>query len=82
MALEILERSHGVIVNHQSNLIFMNGKDRVELMINSKMSHVPFATVVEMLSGMSSANIEKIALIATPAEALLSQEMHAKSILY
>ncbi len=44
----------------------MNGKDGVELMINGKMSHVPVATVVEMLSGMSSGNIEKIELITTP----------------
>ncbi|MDQ2863006.1 MAG: TonB-dependent receptor family protein, partial [Bacteroidota bacterium] len=65
-ALEILERSPGVIVDHQNNLISMNGKDGVELMINGKMSHVPVATVVEMLSGMSSGNIEKIELITTP----------------
>lgn len=65
-ALEILERSPGVIVDHQNNLISMNGKDGVELMINGKMSHLPVNAVVEMLSGMSSGNIEKIELITTP----------------
>ncbi len=55
-----------MIVDHQNNLIAMNGKNGVELMINGKMSHVPVATVVEMLSGMSSGNIEKIELITTP----------------
>jgi hypothetical protein len=65
-ALEILERSPGVIVDHQNNLIAMNGKDGVVLMINGKMSHLPVAAVVEMLSGMSSGNIEKIELITTP----------------
>lgn len=65
-ALEILERSPGVIVDHQNNLISMNGKDGVVLMINGKMSHIPVAAVVEMLSGMSSGNIEKIELITTP----------------
>ncbi|MEP6750771.1 MAG: outer membrane beta-barrel family protein, partial [Bacteroidota bacterium] len=65
-ALEILERSPGVIVDHQNNLITMNGKNGVELMINGKMSHLPLAAVVEMLSGMSSGNIEKIELITTP----------------
>ena len=65
-ALEILERSPGVIIDHQNNLMSMNGKDGVVLMINGKMSHLPVSAVVEMLSGMSSANIEKIELITTP----------------
>lgn len=65
-ALEILERSPGVIVDHQNNLISMNGKDGVVLMINGKMSRLPVAAVVEMLSGMNSGNIEKIELITTP----------------
>ena len=65
-ALEILERSPGVIVDHQNNLIAMNGKNGVELMINGKMSHLPVAAVVAMLSGMSSGNIEKIELITIP----------------
>ncbi|HET7115337.1 MAG TPA: carboxypeptidase regulatory-like domain-containing protein, partial [Hanamia sp.] len=65
-ALEILERSPGVIVDHQNNVITMNGKDGVVLMINGKMSHLPVSAVVEMLSGMSSGNIEKIELITTP----------------
>lgn len=65
-ALEILERSPGVIVDHQNNLISMNGKDGVVLMINGKLSHLPLAAVVDMLSGMSSGNIEKIELITTP----------------
>jgi hypothetical protein len=65
-ALEILERSPGVIIDHQNNLISMNGKDGVVVMINGKMSHIPPAAVAEMLSGMSSGNIEKIELITTP----------------
>ncbi|MEP7129443.1 MAG: carboxypeptidase-like regulatory domain-containing protein, partial [Chitinophagales bacterium] len=65
-ALEILERSPGVIVDHQNNLISMNGKEGVVLMVNGKMSQLPIAAVVDMLSGMSSGNIEKIELITTP----------------
>ena len=65
-ALEILERSPGIVVDHQNNLIAMNGKDGVVLMINGKMSRLPVAAVVDMLSGMSSGNIEKIELITTP----------------
>ncbi|MEO7315378.1 MAG: outer membrane beta-barrel family protein [Ginsengibacter sp.] len=65
-ALQILERSPGVIVDHQNNSISMNGKDGVVLMINGKISRVPVAAVVQMLEGMSSNNIEKIELITTP----------------
>lgn len=65
-ALQILERSPGVIVDHQNNTISMNGKDGVILMINGKISRVPVAAVVQMLDGMSSNNIEKIELITTP----------------
>ncbi len=65
-ALEVLERSPGVVVDHQNNLISMNGKDGVVLMINGKINHMPVAAVVQMLSGMSAGNIEKIELITTP----------------
>ncbi|HXL57305.1 MAG TPA: outer membrane beta-barrel family protein, partial [Chitinophagaceae bacterium] len=65
-ALEVLERSPGVVVDHQNNAISMNGKDGVVLMINGKINHMPVAAVVQMLSGMSSGNIEKIELITTP----------------
>ena len=65
-ALEVLERSPGVIVDHQNNIISMNGKNGVVLMINGKISHMPISAVVQMLAGMSSDNIEKIELITTP----------------
>lgn len=65
-ALEVLERSPGVVVDHQNNTISMNGKDGVVLMMNGKISHMPIAAVVQLLSGMSSGNIEKIELITTP----------------
>ncbi|MEO7394155.1 MAG: outer membrane beta-barrel family protein [Chitinophagaceae bacterium] len=65
-ALEVLERAPGVVVDHQNNLIALNGKDGVVLMINGKISHMPLAAVVQMLSGMPSANIEKIELITSP----------------
>lgn len=65
-ALEVLERSPGVIVDHQNNVISMYGKNGVVVMINGKISHMPIASVVQMLAGMSSGNIEKIELITTP----------------
>src|SRR5215472_11794407 len=37
-ALEVLERSPGVIVDHQNNTVSMNGKDGVIIMINGRIS--------------------------------------------
>lgn len=65
-ALDVLERSPGIIVNRQNNSITMNGKDGIVLMINGRISRMPLNAVVQMLAGMSSSNIEKIELITTP----------------
>ena len=65
-ALEVLERSPGVVVNRQSNSISVVGKDGVVVMINGKTSYVPANSLVQLLEGMSSDNIESIELITTP----------------
>lgn len=65
-ALEVLERSPGVIVNQQSNAISLIGKDGVIVMINGKQSYQPAESIVQMLAGMSADNIESIELITTP----------------
>lgn len=65
-ALDILERAPGVVVNRQSNMISMAGREGVVVMINGKINYMPVAAVLQMLSGMSAANIEKIELITTP----------------
>ncbi|MGN6530831.1 MAG: TonB-dependent receptor domain-containing protein [Ginsengibacter sp.] len=65
-ALQILERSPGVVVDRQNNTIAVNGKSGVVIMINNKTSRVPIESVVQMLDGMNSDNIEKIEIITTP----------------
>ena len=65
-ALDVLERSPGVIVDRQNNSLSMNGKDGIVVMINGRISRMPITAVVQMLAGMSSSNIEKIELITTP----------------
>lgn len=65
-ALEVLERSPGVIVNQQSNAISLVGKEGVVIMINGKISYQPASSIVQMLDGMASDNIESIELITTP----------------
>ncbi|MCB9282725.1 MAG: TonB-dependent receptor [Lewinellaceae bacterium] len=65
-ALEVLERSPGIVVNRQSNLLSIAGKNGVIVMINGKINRMPIEAVVQMLAGMPSANIEKIEIITTP----------------
>ena len=65
-ALEILERSPGVLVNRQSNSISIAGKEGVVVMINDKISYIPVSSIVQMLDGMNADNIVSIELITTP----------------
>ncbi|MEZ5042907.1 MAG: TonB dependent receptor [Saprospiraceae bacterium] len=65
-ALEILERSPGVVVNRQNNTISLVGKNGVNVMINGKRSFMPVSSLVQFLEGMSAANIKSIELITVP----------------
>jgi len=65
-AIELLERSPGVSVNRQNGSISLVGKDGVNIMINGKISYMPQESIVQLLEGMSSDNIESIELITTP----------------
>lgn len=65
-ALEVLERSPGVIVDRQNSAISLAGKNGVVIMIDGKISYMPQESVVQLLEGMSSDNIESIELITTP----------------
>lgn len=65
-ALEILEKSPGVIVDRQNKTLSMSGKEGVLFMINGKESRMPMEAAIEMLGGMSSENIRKIELITSP----------------
>lgn len=64
--LEVLQKAPGVIVDRQNSNINMHGKSGVRIMINGKMSQLPMDAVVQMLDGMSAANIRQIELISTP----------------
>ncbi len=65
-ALQVLQRSPGVQVNQLTKNISLMGKQGVVVMINGKISRLPTEAVVDMLSGMSSDNIDRIELIHTP----------------
>lgn len=65
-ALEVLERSPGILVDLQNNSLSLNGKDGVIVMINNKINRMPMTAIVQMLAGMSANSIERIELITTP----------------
>lgn len=65
-ALEVLERSPGVLVDRLNGNISMAGKNGVVVMINGKISRMSSDAVVQLLEGMNADNIEKIELITTP----------------
>ena len=64
--LEVLERSPGIIIDRQNSAISLVGKSGVVVMINGKQSYMPTSSLVQLLQGMSSDNIETIELITTP----------------
>ncbi len=66
-ALEVLERSPGVVIDHRNNSINLNGKNGVTVMINGKSMNMPVEQVVSLLNGMSADELEKIELLTTPS---------------
>lgn len=65
-ALEVLERSPGVAIDHRDNGISLNGKSGATVMINGKLIRMPLAQVMNLLNGTNADNIEKIELLSTP----------------
>ncbi|MBP6824936.1 MAG: TonB-dependent receptor [Saprospiraceae bacterium] len=65
-ALEVLQRSPGVLVNRGGGWINMSGKNGVLVMINGKISRLPSSAIIQLLEGMNADNIERIELIHTP----------------
>ena len=65
-ALQLLERSPGVTIDHRYNSIALNGKSGVTVMLDGKPMHLSIDQVVALLNGMSADDIEKIELMTTP----------------
>src|SRR4051812_12426474 len=51
-ALEILERSPGVLIDHRNNSIALNGKNGVSVMINGKLMRMSVEQLVILLGTM------------------------------
>jgi len=65
-ALDVLERSPGVLVNRVNNSLSVNGKDGVIIMINGKRNYLDIAGIIQMLASLPSGSVEKIEIITTP----------------
>ena len=65
-ALQILERSPGVVIDYRNNSIALNGKNGVMVMLNGKLMRMPLEQVVALLNGMSANDIATIELLTTP----------------
>ncbi|AYL93902.1 outer membrane beta-barrel family protein [Mucilaginibacter celer] len=65
-ALQVLERSPGVIIDHRDNGISLNGKSGATIMINGKLVRMPPSQITALLNGTSADNIEKVELLSTP----------------
>ncbi len=65
-ALQVLERSPGVVIDHRNNSIALNGKNGVMVMINGKLVRMPIEQLVNMLEGMNADDIATIELLTTP----------------
>lgn len=65
-ALEVLEKSPGVVVDRQNNGISLVGKSGVMVIINGKRTPLPVDAAIQMLDGMNADNVKRIELITTP----------------
>ncbi len=65
-ALQVLERSPGVVIDYRNGGIALNGKNGVIVMLNGKQMRMPIEQVTALLNGMSANDIEKIELLTTP----------------
>jgi iron complex outermembrane recepter protein len=65
-ALQVLERSPGVVINRRDNSIELNGKSGVMVMLNGKLIRMSMEQVVTLLAGMSADDISTIELLTTP----------------
>ncbi len=66
-ALQLLERSPGVVLDQRNNSFSLNGRSGVLIMINGKPQRIPTADLMAMLSGMTADTIEKIELLTNPS---------------
>jgi outer membrane receptor protein involved in Fe transport len=64
--LEVLARSPGIDVNEINQVISINGRSGVQILINGRLSRLPMSAIMEMLRSTDASNIDKIEIYETP----------------
>lgn len=65
-ALELLQKTPGVVVDRQNSSIGMSAKGEVLLMIDDKIQRTPVQVLMARLQGMRAENVERIEVIHQP----------------
>jgi hypothetical protein len=65
-ALQVLERSPGIVIDRASNAVSLIGKAGVRVLINGRPSYLPAEGLLQYLAGVGADNIERIELITSP----------------
>lgn len=66
-ALQLIERSPGVVLDQRNNTLTLNGQDGTLIMINGRAIRMSTSEITNLLRGMSADNIEKIELLTNPS---------------
>jgi len=66
-ALQLLERSPGVVLDQRNGNFLLNGKSGTLVMIDGKPMRFPTSEIMTLLNGISGDNIKKIELLANPS---------------
>jgi len=66
-ALQVLERSPGVILDQRNSTLSLNGQSGTLIMINGKPVRMSPAETISFLRGLSADNIEKVELLTNPS---------------
>ena len=66
-ALQVLERSPGIVLDRRNNVLTLNGQQGTLVMINGRTVRMSQADLINMLSGMSADNIDSIELLTNPS---------------
>lgn len=66
-ALQVLQKSPGVVVDENAGSINLNNKGEVLIMINDRISRIPSSVLISQLRSIRAENIEKIELIHQPS---------------
>ena len=66
-ALQLLERSPGVLINKRDNSIELNGKSGVSIMLNGKLVRMSESQLLDLLAGISADDVSTIELLTSPS---------------